>query len=137
MADECIFCQIGAGKIPCFPIYQDDQFLAFLDISPVNEGHCLLIPKRHFSRLDQCPAGLLAGLAQKLTDIAPAVVKAVGADGYNVLNNNGRCAGQLVEHIHFHIIPRRQGDGILTGWPAKQYRPGRIEQIADKIKQLL
>ena len=137
MADECVFCQIVAGKIPCSQVYQDDQLLAFLDIGPVSEGHCLIIPKQHFNRLDQCPAGILAALAQKLAVIAPAVVKAVNAEDYNILNNNGRCAGQLVEHIHFHIIPRRANDGVLSGWPAKQYPPGRIEQLADKIKQAL
>jgi len=137
MSDDCIFCRIVEGKIPSCKVCQDELTLAFLDIGPLSEGHCLLIPRQHYARLDECPAATLAALGRNLGPLARAVVDVVGAEGYNVLNNNDRCAGQLVEHIHFHIIPRNPGDGVFTQWPAGEYPEGRIEQLAENIKKLL
>ena len=136
-ADECIFCKIIAGDIPCNRIYEDDAVLAFLDIRPVSDGHCLVIPKRHFAKLHECPAEIFGALGKCVGKIADAVVKAVGAEGYNVLCNNGRAAGQLVDHVHFHVIPRNSGDGVFNSWPAYKYAEGRIEQIAAKICEKL
>ena len=137
MADDCIFCKIIKGDIPAHKIYEDENILAFLDISPVSEGHCLVVPKDHYDRLDDCPADTVAAIGSKMGPIAQAIVTATDAEGYNVLNNNGRCAGQLVEHVHFHIIPRRDGDGIFIPWPTQQYPPGRAEELAQKIKHNL
>ena len=136
-ADDCIFCKIADGRIPCHKIYEDDAVLAFLDIGPVSDGHVLVVPKAHFVRLDDGPADVLAGALSCLGRIARAVVGAMGADGYNVLCNNGRAAGQLVEHVHFHIIPRKSGDGVFDRWPAYEYPQGRAEQIAEKICEKL
>ena len=137
MADDCIFCKIIAGEIPSAKIYEDEQILAFLDIGPLSEGHCLVVPKDHYLRFEQLPADLASALARRLGPVAQAVVKAVNAEGYNILNNNGRCAGQLVEHVHFHIIPRNLGDGVFTQWPAGKYPPGRMDELADMVKNLL
>ena len=137
MADECIFCKIIKGEIPAGKIFADDRVLAFLDIAPLSDGHCLVVPKDHYERLDDCPADLTAALISKVGPIAQAIIAATDAQGYNVLNNNGRCAGQLVGHVHFHIIPRRAGDGIFTRWPSKQYPQGRAEELIQKIKQNL
>ncbi|KPK74602.1 MAG: hypothetical protein AMJ79_13600 [Phycisphaerae bacterium SM23_30] len=137
MPEDCIFCRIVAGEISCSKVYQNDQILAFLDINPVSQGHCLVMPKQHFNRFDQCPAELAAELARHMGKIARAVVSAVEAEGYNILNNNGRCSGQLVEHLHFHIIPRRTGDGVFDRWPAGEYPAGFMEKLALKIKNLI
>jgi histidine triad (HIT) family protein len=137
MADDCIFCKIIAGEIPSAKIYEDEQILAFLDIGPLSEGHCLVIPKEHYLRFEQLPDDLASALARQIAPVARAVVQAVHAEGYNVLNNNGRCAGQLVEHVHFHIIPRHSGDGVFTQWPSGKYLPGRMDELADMIKKLL
>jgi len=134
MAEQCIFCRIVKGEIPAARVVEDDQVLAFLDIGPVNEGHCLLLPKAHHARLEDCPPELAAALARRLGPLARAIIAAVGAEGYNVLNNAGRCAGQLVEHVHFHVIPRRPGDGVFTQWPAGKYPPGRAEAVAARIR---
>ena len=134
MGDQCIFCRIVNGSIPSTVIYQDDNVYAFLDVGPASEGHCLVIPKEHYSSLSECPGEITAHLARKLGPIAAAVVKAVGADGYNILCNNGRSAGQLVGHLHFHIIPRRQDDGVLQPWSAGEYAAGRMEEVAEKIR---
>ncbi len=133
----CIFCRIVAGQIRCNQVFQTEDILAFLDISPVSDGHTLLIPKQHCTYLEECPAPLLKQLALALPRVAAAVQKAMGADGYNILCNNGRSAGQVVEHLHFHIIPRKLGDGVFQQWPSFQYPEGKAEQLAAKIRQEL
>lgn len=132
---NCIFCKIIAGQIPAIKVYEDDKLLAFMDIGPLTDGHTLVIPKEHYTKIHDCPADVLARLGEKAGKIAGAVASAMNADGYNLLCNNGRVAGQLVEHVHFHIIPRMKGDGVFTQWPAKKYPEGRIEKLAEKIKQ--
>lgn len=134
---ECVFCGIAAGKIPCTRVYEDDRVLAFMDIGPISDGHTLVIPKAHYERLDQSPAEVLAETAAVIGRLAGPVAEAVGADGYNVLCNNGSAAGQVVEHLHFHIIPRKAGDGVFNRWPAFQYPQGKAEAIAEKIKEKL
>lgn len=136
-ADDCIFCKMVAGQIPVTKIYEDDIVLSFLDIGPISDGHTLVIPKRHFEKLHQCPAEILGRVASCLGNIAEAVAAAMNADGYNVLCNNGRAAGQLVEHLHFHIIPRNADDGVFDRWPAYEYEQGKIEAIAAKIRENL
>lgn len=136
-ADECIFCKIVAGEIPCTKIYEDEVSLAFMDIGPISDGHTLVIPKQHFDRLHDCPPELLGQVSHCLGRIARAVVAATDADGYNVLCNNGRAAGQLVEHMHFHIIPRKTGDGVFNRWPSFKYPEGKIEPLAKSIRKNL
>jgi len=137
MTEECIFCQIVSGNIPCAKLFEDDQILAFLDINPWSEGHTLVIPKLHCCCLEECPASLLGEIAQQIPALAKAILNVTQADGYNVLNNTGRSAGQLIDHVHFHIIPRKPGDGIIRHAPQGQYPPGRIDEIADEICGLL
>lgn len=138
MADNgCIFCRIVAGEIPYVKIYDDSWVLAFLDISPVSDGHTLVVPKVHFATLDQCPTDVVSRIADCASKIAPVIVTAVDADGYNVLCNNGSAAGQAVDHIHFHVIPRWRGDKVFARWPAGKYEPGRAEEIADRIRENL
>ena len=135
--EDCIFCKIIKGDIPCAKLYEDQNVLAFLDIGPLSDGHTLVIPKQHFDRLHDCPAELLGKIGTQLGRIAKAVMMAIGSDGYNLLNNNSRAAGQLVEHLHFHIIPRNEGDGVFNRWPAYEYPDGKIEEIAVKIRENL
>jgi len=136
-ADDCIFCRMVAGQIPVTKVYEDEIVLAFLDIGPISDGHTLVIPKQHFERLHDCPPDLLGEVASRLGRIAGAVVAAMNADGYNLLCNNGRAAGQLIEHLHFHIVPRNVGDGVFDRWPSYGYPHGKIERIADKIRENL
>ena len=99
-------------------IDEDEAVLSFLDIGPVSDGHTLVIPKQHFERLHDCPPELLSQVGSRIGKIAKAVAAAMDSQGYNVLCNNGRAAGQLVDHLHFHIIPRNTGDGVFDRWPA-------------------
>jgi histidine triad (HIT) family protein len=135
--DDCLFCKMVAGRIPVTKIYEDEVVLAFLDIGPISDGHTLVIPKQHFEKLHECPPELLGRVGSRLGKIAGAVTAAMNSDGYNVLCNNGRAAGQLIEHLHFHIIPRNSGDGLFGQWPAYEYEQGKIEVIAEKIRKNL
>ena len=138
MADgDCIFCKIVAGQIPCNKVYEDESVIAFLDINPVSEGHTLVVPKEHFEKFDVCSAEVIVAIGPVISKISSAVVVATGADGYNILCNNGIAAGQLVGHVHFHVIPRKSGDGILKGWPAGKYEGGRAETVLENIKKHL
>jgi len=123
--------------VPVTRIYEDEDVLCFLDIGPVSDGHTLVIPKQHFARLHDCPVELLGRVCSHLGRIAKAVTAAVNSDGYNVLCNNSRAAGQLVDHVHFHIIPRSAGDGVFSQWPAYKYEEGKLESLADKIRRNL
>lgn len=136
-SEDCIFCKIAAGKVPAIKVYEDQVVLAFLDISPVSDGHTLVISKEHFEELHQCPAELLGQIGARLGKIAKAVVAGVGSQGYNVLCNNGRMAGQVVKHLHFHIIPRNTGDEVFTRWPCYEYPQGKAEKLAVSIRENL
>jgi histidine triad (HIT) family protein len=135
--NDCVFCKIVAGQIPVTKIYEDEFVLSFLDIGPISDGHTLVIPKQHFERLHNCPSELLGQICSRLGKIAKAVIAGMDSDGYNVLCNNGVAAGQLVEHLHFHIIPRNTNDGLFNRWPCYKYQKGKIEAIAAKIRKNL
>lgn len=135
--DKCLFCKMVLGKIPVTKIYEDDIVLSFLDIGPISDGHTLVIPKQHYEKVDECPPELLAKVASRIDKIAGAVMAAMKADGYNILCNNGKAAGQVIDHLHFHIIPRKTGDGVFNRWPSYKYEEGRIEVIAEHIHKYL
>ncbi len=137
MSVDCVFCKIVQGQIPCHKVFETDTVLAFLDVGPLNDGHTLVIPKAHHERLEELPPEIASELMRAVQIVAPAVTAAVDAPGYNVLNNNHSCAGQLVRHVHLHLIPRRPGDAVFTQWPAKEYPAGRAETLADTITQAL
>ena len=137
MNPDCVFCKIIDGQLPCCEIYQDEQILAFLDIGPLSDGHTLIIPKLHVDRLENCPPDIVAAMAKHFGHIAKAIIDTVAAPDYNLLSNNGSSAGQVVGHLHFHIIPRSPGDGLFKRWIAKKYPPGRIEQLQQDIKSNL
>ncbi|MHC4068478.1 MAG: HIT family protein [Planctomycetota bacterium] len=136
-AEDCVFCKIVAGEIPATKIYEDEVILAFLDIGPISDGHVLVISKQHVEKLHECPAELLGQVGSYLGKIAKAVASAMNSEGYNVLCNNGRAAGQLVGHLHFHIIPRNAGDGVFRRWPSYEYPEGKIDEIAGRIRENL
>ncbi|HAU36504.1 MAG TPA: HIT family protein [Phycisphaerales bacterium] len=134
---NCIFCKIVAGEIPSAKILGDDSAFAFLDIGPLAEGHVLLIPAGHYETLDQMPPDHAGALLRHLPALVKAVRAATGCEGVNVLQNNGRVAHQVVPHVHFHVIPRRAGDAFHFNWPAGKYAPGRLDELAAKIRTAL
>lgn len=137
MSDGCVFCKIVSGDLPCARIYDSEQMLSFLDIGPITPGHCLIVPKVHADRLELCDAAVLSELGKTIGLISKAVVRVTTCSGYNVLCNNGPDAGQIVPHVHFHIIPRESGDGLFNPWPAGSYDKGEIEKMAERIQQAI
>ena len=133
---ECIFCKIIAGQIPSFKIYEDDKVLAFLDINPVNPGHTLVVPKNHAADLIDASEEDVIELIRAVKKLAPAIIKGAGAEGFNLGVNNGGVAGQVVNHLHFHIMPRFSGDGHKL-WSGKPYGENEAQQILEKIKKEL
>ncbi|OGL60985.1 hypothetical protein A3H10_03335 [Candidatus Uhrbacteria bacterium RIFCSPLOWO2_12_FULL_46_10] len=130
---DCIFCKIIAGEIPSEKVYEDEHVLAFLDIAPVNPGHTLVIPKTHSSDFLDTTESSLIVVVKVLPKIAKAIMWAVGADGFNIGVNNGAAAGQIVPHMHFHVIPRLSGDGYKS-WGHRKYGEGEALKIAERIR---
>jgi histidine triad (HIT) family protein len=132
--DDCLFCRIIAGKLPCHKIYEDENFISFLDINPVSEGHVLVLPKKHFATLldvDQAVTGKYLPVVQK---VAKRVCQALGVKDFNVVNANGRLAQQSVDHVHYHIVPRRPADGIDLWFHGR--KETSQEELADLAKKL-
>ncbi|GJQ26900.1 MAG: hydrolase [Phycisphaerae bacterium] len=123
--------------IPSRRIYSDEHCTAFLDIAPLAPGHTLVVPRQHVTNLLDCSADALAAVTRALPRLATALVAATGATGLNLLQNSGASSGQVVMHLHFHLIPRRDGDGLGYRWNAGSYAPGEAESLQDLlIKQL-
>lgn len=131
---DCVFCKIVAQEIPAHKVYEDSNVLAFLDIHPTNPGHTLVIPKAHHKDFLDTPPCLQAKLIQVVGQIAPKVMKAVGAEAFNLGVNNGAAAGQLIFHTHFHIMPRFAKDGHKL-WYGKDMGQEELARIAKDIKQ--
>ena len=135
---NCIFCKIVRGEIPARVVYRDERFVAFLDIHPVSRGHTLLVPTAHATSLALAQARELDGLSEVLPVLAKAVMTAAGADGLNVLNNTGRCAGQVVDHLHIHLIPRAAADDVgLLNWRPREVSAEELEGLERRIRHAL
>jgi histidine triad (HIT) family protein len=138
MNHDCIFCKIVAGQIPAAKVYEDDAAICIMDIGPIIKGHTLVIPKTHVDPLTAAPDALLGRLILLVKKIARAQQAAFHADGVNVVQNNGRVAGQAVPHLHFHVIPRFEGDGHRWNWAAKSYEdPAEMQKLADAMRRAL
>lgn len=136
MAD-CPFCKIIAGDLSAARLVETDKVLSFMDINPVNPGHALVIPKRHVECLLDLTQEELHAISFLVRRVAGAVVDATDADGFNVLQNNGECAGQVVPHVHFHVIPRNEDDEFTFGWRQTSYEEGRLEELTESIRENL
>lgn len=114
MKNNCVFCAIAEGEIPSFKVYEDDLVLAYLDINPVSKGHTLVIPKAHTKGLLDTPDETLAAVIARVKKVAAHIKETLGCGGFNIVQNNGETAGQTVHHVHFHIVPRYEGDDPLV-----------------------
>lgn len=136
MSANCIFCEIVKGTIPCTKVYEDNDVLAFMDIGPVVKGHTLVIPKTHHNPITETPVPVLQKLIAVVQQVARAQITGLGADGVNVSQANGKAAGQIVPHLHFHVIPRFSSDGHHWNWTPRQYTDsGEMSSFADRIRQ--
>jgi len=137
MDKDCIFCLIANGQIPSNTVYEDEDFRAILDLSPAQKGHTLLLPKEHYANLFEMPEELAAKVLPVAKKIAAAVKEATGADGVNLVQNNGEAAGQTVKHFHLHIIPRKNGDDALPLWTPGMSDPDEQKKLASEIASRL
>ena len=139
---DCIFCQIAAGTAACAEIYRDNATLAFMDINPANDGHCLVIPKAHFENALEMPPALFGTLASAAAKVARAVNEVLRPGGISLVQANGEAAGQSVIHVHIHVLPRQAGDGLLLNWSREggdegRCDPHRITGIAERLRSRL
>jgi histidine triad (HIT) family protein len=127
-----LFSRIARHELPAHLVYEDDHAVAFLDIHPRTEGHTLVVPRHEVAEFHALPAEEAAHLVQALRTVAAAVTRAMGTPHYNLSLNNGSAAGQVVFHVHFHIIPRREGEPFPRG--RLSLTAERMEEIAAAIR---
>lgn len=130
---NCIFCKIARGEIPSSTVYEDEEFRVILDLGPASRGHALILPKNHYKDIcdaDRETAGKLFPLAGR---IGAAMKKGLGADGFNVVQNNGASAGQTVFHLHVHVIPRYDGGPEMVAWKPGKEEAEELAKTAEKV----
>jgi histidine triad (HIT) family protein len=135
--DSCIFCKIANGVIPSETIYEDDTFRAILDLGPASRGHALILPKQHYKdicELDEETAKKVLPLAAK---IGNAMKNSLGCAGFNVVQNNGKEAGQTVFHFHVHLIPRYEDGPVMVSWVQSEANPEELTQTGAAIRSAL
>ena len=135
--ESCVFCRIVRGELPCFKLHEDETTLAFMDINPASEGHCLVVPKAHHADLMATPPELVGAAAVVARRLAVAVQQVVAPDGLNLVQSNGPGAAQSVRHFHVHVLPRRSGDGLLLNWGLRPGDRERIGDLAERIRAAL
>ncbi len=133
----CVFCRIAKGEIPAEIVYRDESCVAVLDVNPLAPGHLLVIPLEHCTLLTHAPPAALDGIMAALPRLGAALMRATSAPAFNVLQNNGSEAGQVVQHVHFHLIPRRLGDGLGFRWNAGAYPQGAAQAMGESYRRLL
>jgi histidine triad (HIT) family protein len=134
---DCIFCKIIAGTIPAAKLIETDKVTSFLDISPVNPGHALVVPKRHVSSLLSLNQDELHVMIFVAKRVAAAVTEATDSPAFNILQNDGEAAGQIVRHAHLHVIPRNPDDGFSLGWRQLSYNEGELQALQRSVRQKL
>lgn len=132
-----IFDRILAGEIPSYKVYEDEHVFAFLDIGPLSAGHTLVIPKERKAQLHLLSDNAAAAIGRVLPRICRAVMRATGATAYNVLQNNGSAAHQMVMHVHFHVIPKLGGEGLGLGWEAGRLGEGEARSLVERMRMAL
>ena len=131
---NCIFCKIVAGEIPCYKIAETDNVLAFLDVMPITRGHLLIIPKKHIELIYDAEPEIMAEVMSVATKISAVAKKNLNCDGMNLLLNTEKYAGQIVPHIHLHLIPRFLDDNIKWSWTQGKLIEKNAIEIVKKIK---
>ncbi len=134
--EKCIFCRIVNGELPAVKLYEDDLVLAFLDISPINYGHALVIPKEHHTGSTSIPEDISGRMFKVATKIGVAAKRSLDYDGFNLHLSDGTCAGQVVMHAHLHVVPRGVEDDFHWNWRQLEYTDETGDSmctIAEKI----
>jgi len=138
MNTSCIFCKIVNGDLPASKVLETPDVIAFMDINPVTRGHVLVIPRAHHDPITDVPDDLLAKVIAAAKRIAAAQFRGLKADGVNITQANGEIAGQIINHVHFHVIPRYGMDEQPKNWvPGKYASPAEMETFSVRIKEAL
>jgi histidine triad (HIT) family protein len=133
--EDCVFCRIARKEEPASFVYEDEDVVAFLDTRPVNEGHTLVIPRKHYENICEIPDEELADLFKIVKILACSILKSVKADGISIVQNNGEAAHQIIFHLHVHVIPRHLGqDSHRSSGPVEQ---SELDKVAAKIRKLM
>ena len=135
--DNCIFCKIANGEIPAATLYEDENFRVILDLGPASKGHALILPKFHAANIYELPDEMAAKVMILAKKMATAMTEALKCDGFNIVQNNGECAGQTVFHCHMHLIPRYKGDNVGITWNPGELTDEDKEEILSKVKAQL
>ena len=133
MNNDCIFCKIANGEIPSRTIYEDEDFRVILDLGPATKGHALILPKEHYANLFELPEDTAAAAMKVAKKLSAQMVENLGADGLNLVQNNGEVAGQTVKHFHLHLIPRYKDDGQNILWKPGEVSQDELEEIRKQI----
>lgn len=132
--DNCIFCKLANGIIPTNSIYEDEKFNVILDMGPATKGHALILPKEHFKNIYELPQEWAADTFKLAQKLATSMTEKLGADGFNIVQNNNEIAGQTVFHFHMHLIPRYMDDDQKIGWKPGEPTAEELAQIRDILK---
>ncbi|GAB4305637.1 MAG: HIT family protein [Promethearchaeota archaeon] len=133
--EDCIFCKIAKGEAPATLLYEDEDCLAFMDIFPATRGHAIVTPRQHYAGLEDAPVELFSHVASVAKELAVKVLKALKAGGVNILVNNGKAAGQVVPHLHMHVIPRYGDERSLSvRVPKEMASPAELAAVASEIR---
>lgn len=135
MYNDCIFCKIANGEIPTRSIYEDEDFNVILDMNPATKGHALILPKDHAANLFELPDDTAAKLMPLAKSLATKMKDALKCDGFNLVQNNGECAGQTVNHFHLHLIPRYENDGQRILWEPTTVPAEELDKTLKTIKE--
>lgn len=131
---ECIFCKIINGEMPCFKVYEDENVIGFLDIYPITEGHILIATKKHYQDMLEMNLDESKSIMKAANKLGKDVMTKLGAEGFNFTTNNGAAAGQDIFHLHFHILPRKKDDGLVS-WPNHNTNMEELKALAEKLKK--
>jgi histidine triad (HIT) family protein len=132
--EDCIFCKIIAGEIPSYKIYEDDHSFAFLDISPIARGHTLVVSKTHVEFLSDMDPDDIGEMFKAVGKVGDSIQKNLKPAGINYLVNQGKAAGQLIPHVHCHVIPKNEGEGLDYTWGKADVSEEEMKEIAERIK---
>jgi len=127
--EDCIFCKIVKGEIPSYRVYEDDSAIAFLDINPMARGHTLVVSKKHVEFLSDMDPDDIGGMFRAVGKVGDSIQKRLNPAGINYIVNQGRTAGQIIPHVHCHIVPRNDGDGL-------EFHPKTIDIPEDEMKEI-
>lgn len=135
--DNCIFCKIANGEIPSTTVYEDEDFRVILDLGPAAKGHALILPKSHYKDLCEADSDVAGKLFPLAGRIGKAMKTGLNASGFNVVQNNGSCAGQTVFHLHVHIIPRYENGPAMVTWVPQTADAEELKLTAESLKKAL